>query len=219
MSHAQRAIVMTAVIIPAVAILVVIALFQMRDSDQDPRSPAQRSTVAHDSHRLQEADDPDAPIFVEFLDFECEGCAAAYPVIEDLRERYAGDVTFVLRYFPMPGHRNSRTAAHAVEAAARQGALEPMYRLMFDTQDVWGESQEDQSQLFRSYAERLGLDLDRYDRDVASESVAERVQQDYDAAIALDLSGTPSFFIDDERLRPRDLQDMTDAIDAAIDSR
>ncbi|OUZ07208.1 disulfide bond formation protein DsbA [Aeromicrobium sp. PE09-221] len=219
MSRTTRAIVTLAVVITALLTLAALVLFQMSSSDQDKQAAAEVSTVEDNSHRLQEADNPDAPVFVEFLDFECEACGAAYPVIEDLREQYAGKVTFVVRYFPLPGHRNSRNAAHAVEAAARQDALEPMYQLMFETQASWGESQDDRSELFRSYAERLGLDLDQYDRDVASDSVAQRVQQDYDAAIALDLSGTPSFFIDDEPLQPQSLQDMTDAIDAAIARR
>ncbi|TSD52968.1 DsbA family protein [Aeromicrobium piscarium] len=220
MSRTTRTIVTLAVIIAALITLATLVLFQMSRSDQDKQAAAAEISVVEDnSHRLQEADAPDAPVFVEFLDFECEACGAAYPVIEDLRERYAGQVTFVVRYFPLPGHRNSRNAAHAVEAAARQDALEPMYQLMFETQASWGESQDDKSELFRSYAERLGLDLDQYDRDVASDSVAERVQQDYDAATALDLSGTPSFFIDDEPLQPQNLQDMTDAIDDAIARR
>lgn len=220
MSQTNRVIVIVGVVSAALIALAALVLFQMNSEDERPQSTtAAISTVEENSHRLQEADDPDAPVLVEFLDFECEGCGVAYPVVEDLRERYAGEVTFVMRYFPMPGHRNSRTAAHAVEAAARQDALEPMYQLMFETQESWGESQDDESDLFRSYAERLELDMSQYDRDVASDSVAERVQQDYDAAIALNLSGTPSFFVDDRPLRPQTPEDMADALDAAIADR
>ncbi|WP_326638028.1 MULTISPECIES: DsbA family protein [unclassified Streptosporangium] len=55
---------------------------------------------------------------LEFLDFECEACRAAFPVVEDLHEQYAGKVTFVVRYFPLPGHFNAERAARAVVDAA-----------------------------------------------------------------------------------------------------
>ena len=77
---------------------------------------ASSSVVRQDSHVLDEAGEG-APVLVEFLDFECEACGAAYPIIEQLREEYAGEVTFVARYFPLPGHFNSERAARAAAAA------------------------------------------------------------------------------------------------------
>ncbi len=86
---------------------------------------------------------------VEFLDFECEVCGAVYPVMEELREEYDGEVTFAVRYFPLPGHFNSGNAAVAVEAAAQQGAFEAMYQRMFETQSEWGEGRESEADRFR----------------------------------------------------------------------
>ncbi len=176
-----------------------------------------RSTVAvrADSHRLDTADD-DKVTLVEFLDLECESCAAAYPFVEDLREKYAGRVTFVMRYFPLEGHRNSRTAAHAVEAAARQGRLEEMYRRMFETQQQWGESQESQAPLFRTFADELGLDLATYDADVDSEAVATRVQADVDDGLTLGVTGTPTFFLNGEKVEAASTDDFVRQIDDAL---
>ncbi len=95
---------------------------------------------------------------MEFLDFECEGCGAAYPAVEQLRQTYGDQVTFVVRYFPLPGHFNADRAARAVAAAAEQGQFEPMYRKMFDTQRSWGEQRVPLDDLFFSYAQELGLD-------------------------------------------------------------
>lgn len=153
---------------------------------------------------------------MEFLDFECEACGAAYPFIEDLRERYDGELTFVIRYLPLPGHANSRNAAHAVEAAARQGEIEPMYQRMFQTQAEWGESQDSKAALFRSFAEDLGLDLEQYDRDVDSDAVVDRVERDFQDASRLGVTGTPSFFLNGERFQPQSDQDFYDSIDAAL---
>jgi len=154
--------------------------------------------------------------FVEFLDFECEACGAAYPVIEELRQKYDGQVTFVARYFPLPGHFNAERAARAVESAARQGEFEAMYQKMFETQASWGEAKTPHDDLFRGFAEELGLDMEQFDRDYASAEVAERVQRDVDDGKALGVESTPTFFLDGERIQPESVQDLQDALDAAL---
>ncbi len=119
--------------------------------------------VRPDSHKLGVAPDGKAT-FVEFLDFECESCRAAFPAIEQLRKDYAGKVTFVVRYFPIPSHFNAERAARAVEAAAQQGKFEQMYQKMYETQTQWGEQQVPADELFRGFAKDLGLDLAAWDK-------------------------------------------------------
>ncbi|GAA1734000.1 DsbA family protein [Aeromicrobium alkaliterrae] len=218
MNRRQRRTVITAAVVAVcLAVLGVFVVLETRGEPEvvessgadDPR------IVRDDSHVLQEAPDG-SPVLVEFLDFECEACGALYPAIEQLREDYDGQVEFVIRYFPLPGHLNSRNAAHAVEAAARQGEFEAMYSLMFQTQATWGESQDDMSPVFRGYAEQIGLDLAQYDRDVVSDDVAARVEADFQDAQSLGLSGTPTLFLDGDQLQPRTLGDFEDALDRAI---
>ena len=103
--------------------------------------------VRENSHRLNSVPDSDVTL-VEFLDFECEGCRAAYPIVEQLRAEYGTRVNFVARYFPMPGHVNGERAARAVEAAAQQGRFEQMYTRMFETQGQWGEQQTPADDVF-----------------------------------------------------------------------
>lgn len=155
---------------------------------------------------------------VEFLDFECEACGAVYPAVEQLRAEYDGRVTFVARYFPLPGHVNAEPAARAVESAARQGEFEAMYQMMYETQAEWGESQDPKDDLFRSYAEDLGLDMEQYDADFASPEVAARVQRDVDDGMELGVQGTPTFYLDGELLQPRTYEDFTQALDEALES-
>lgn len=183
----------------------------------EPADAAERKniTVRADSHRLDTAEDGKVTL-VEFLDFECEACGAAYSFIEQLREQYAGKVTFVLRYFPIPSHANANNAAYAVESAARQGKLEDMYKRMYDTQAEWGESQDSKADLFRSFAEDLGLDMAQYDADVASPEVAARVQKDVDDGTRLGVSGTPSFYLNGQRLIPSTTEEFIQAIDEAL---
>ena len=216
--QSQAALTVAAVVV--IAIVGVFVVNQVRGGDEPAsaevsRAIADGAIVRDDSHVLGEEGSSDVT-FVEFLDFECEACGAAYPIVEDLREKYAGEVTFVIRYFPLPGHVNSCAAARAVESAARQGELEAMYSKMYETQAEWGESQEPKDELFRTYAEDLGLDMDQYDADVASEDVADRVARDVADGESLGVSGTPTFFVDGELFQPRTVEDFTAVIDEAL---
>jgi protein-disulfide isomerase len=90
-----------------------------------------------------------------------------------------------------------------------------MYRRLFETQSVWGHQQEDQSAVFRGYAEDLGLDLAAYDAAVADPATWERIQLDIADAEALGVRGTPSFFLDGEALAPSTLEEFTALVDEA----
>lgn len=171
--------------------------------------------VAENSRVL---DDPDGAevTLVEFLDFECEVCGAVYPYVEQIREDYAGQLRFVQRYFPIPAHQNSMNAAIAVEAAGLQGRYEDMYHRMFETQAEWGEQQESKAALFREFAVDLGLDMTAYDAAVADPATEVRVQSDFDAGIELGVQGTPTFFVDGQAVDLQTIDDLTDAIDAAL---
>lgn len=198
--------------------LVYVAISSGSSSAERPAGGPSAPALASDTHLLSDAGEG-AVTVVEFLDFECEVCAAVYPVLEELRAEHEGQVTFAIRYFPMPGHANSTTAAVAVEAAARQGRLEEMYHRMFDTQAQWGEQQVSQADLFRTFAEDLGLDLEVYDRDVADPEVLDRVASDFEAGVALGVQGTPTIFVDDVRVELRTEADLRAAIDAALQAR
>lgn len=206
------------VLLVAVVVAGVIALFAARASS--PAAAPQEAVedagqlVRENSRVLSQAPEEQA-VLVEFLDYECESCRAAYPFIEDLRADYAENVTFVHRYFPLPGHRNSMNAAVAVEAAAQQGAYEPMYQRMFETQTEWGESAEDKSTVFRGFAEDLDLDMAAYDAAVADPATQQRVQQDVADGAALGVSGTPTFFLDGQVLDPESLEEFRAAVDTA----
>jgi protein-disulfide isomerase len=178
-------------------------------------SPADAQVVRPDSHVL--GDPADGSVVVaEFLDFECEACGAWYPAIERLRKQYEGRVRFVHRYFPLPGHSNAKNAALAAEAAAQQGAYEAMYQKLFETQLEWGESQDSQATLFRTYADQLGLDMSAYDAAVASQQTFSRVEQDVADGVALGVQGTPTFFLNGQRIQPTGPADFAAAIDSAL---
>ena len=202
-------LVLLAGVLALVAILVVFIL------TSPDRETAGAEVVREDSHVLNQASDEKA-VLVEFLDFECEVCRAYYPTVEQLREEHADELTLVMRYFPIPSHTNSTNAAVAVEAAAAQGQLEPMYQRMYETQAEWGESQEPKTDVFRGFAQDLGLGMDQFDETVADPATTERVQSDFQEGRALGVGGTPTFFLDGEKLEVESPEDLARAVQAAV---
>lgn len=212
---------LTIIIVAALVLAGAVALAVGGSSDEESQSASGGGTdggaevIRADSHRLSTAPDGQ-PVLVEFLDFECEGCGALYPIMEQLRSEYEGEVTFAIRYFPNEGHFNAMNSALAVEAAARQGKLEEMYETMFETQAEWGETQESKAAVFEGFAQELGLDMAQYRRDVADPKVAERIERDRDEGLALGVEGTPWLFLDGEPLTPESHEQLKAELDAAL---
>jgi protein-disulfide isomerase len=207
----------TAVVILIVLAFITVAIIQAQNRPQAIPDPTTglAPTVREDSHRLT---DPESSTvtFVEFLDFECEACGAAFPYVEQLRAEYGDRVTFVMRYFPLPSHFNSTNAAVAAEAAARQSQLEAMYQKLFESQSEWGEKQDSQAPLFRTYAEELGLDMGQYDADIADPSTLERVKSDFDDGVALGVASTPTMYVNDVLVELTSFEDIRTAVENAL---
>lgn len=165
----------------------------------DIEAAAQAQPVRASSHRLTSPERSELTV-VEFLDFECESCGAVYSAVEKLREEYGDRVTFIARYFPMPGHKNGGLAARTVEAAAQQGKFEEMYGKLFTTQAQWAEADESKEPLFRTYAEELGLDMKKFTAALNDPATAERIEADQRDGLGLGVQGTPTFFVDGLRV-------------------
>lgn len=221
MNRTLRAILVAvgaAVVLLLGGLLFVLATRGAAPEATDPAADPTASVVRDDSHVLGEEGDGRVTV-VEFLDFECEACGAFYPVVEDLRAEYAGEITYVVRYFPLPGHVNAMNAAVAVEAAAQQGRFEDMYHLLFRTQAEWGEASTPDPAVFRAYAQELGLDMASYDRAVADPATTERVNRDVEDGRALGITGTPTFFLNGEQVALQRFDDLGDAVRDAVGGR
>jgi Na+/H+ antiporter NhaA len=136
----------------------------------------------------------EAPVtVVEYGDFECPYCGRAEPVVRELLREFA-DLTYVWRHLPLDDvHPHARQAAEGSEAAAEQGAFWEMHDLLFQHQD-----ELDPEDLV-GYAYQLGLDVDRFTRDLAERRHAARVDRDVESADVSAVGGTPTFFINGRR--------------------
>lgn len=128
---------------------------------------------------------------VEYGDFECPICKQAEPVVRLALKRFAGSLRFVYRHFPLEDvHPHALLAAEAAEAAGGQGRFWPMHDLLFDNQRHLRPKD------LRGYAERLELDLLRYDAEMEDEVYRQRVREHIDAGLKSGVRATPTFFID-----------------------
>ncbi len=151
----------------------------------------------------------DAPLMlVEYGDFECPHCLRAEGVLNDLIAVFGDDMAFVFRHLPLDQvHEHARLAAEAAEAAASQGQFWEMHDALFAHQDALREPD------LRSYAEDLGLDVDRFTGEQESRRHALRVERDVASADDSGATGTPTFFINGRRHHGRhDLPTLTEAL-------
>lgn len=202
-------------------IAVIIAFFggifwlSMSGSKENATVANELLTVVADDHVV--GPETASATLVEYLDFECEACGAFYPIVKELEAAYPDDLRVVSRYFPLPGHKNSMTAALAVEAASRQGKYREMFDMAFQRQKDWGEKPAPTPEVFEGYAQELGLDVAKFKEDVASQSVKDRVQRDFDAGNKLGNTGTPTFFLNGKKIsNPNGLDAFKKLIDGAI---
>ncbi len=173
--------------------------------------PNDERLVREDSPRLTEGTDA---VFVEFLDFECEGCGAIYPTIDELKSTYGDRVSFVVRYMPL--HTSSMNAAKAAEAAGAQGRYVEMYDVLFQRQADWGHQETAEEAKFFDYAEELGLDMEQFRADFDDPAVEERIRQSEIDGRALGVTGTPTMFMDGVLLEPKSIEELTAAFDDAL---
>jgi protein-disulfide isomerase len=128
---------------------------------------------------------------LEYGDFECPYCRAAVPIVEDLQRRLGDHLRFVFRHFPLTNlHPNAELAAEAAEAAGAQGKFFEMHALLFEHQDAL-----DPDDLLR-YASDLGLDVDRFRRELGDHTHAGRVRDDFAGGLHSGARGTPTFYLD-----------------------
>jgi Na+/H+ antiporter NhaA len=136
----------------------------------------------------------DAPVtLVEYGDFECPYCGRAEPVVRELLAA-SGDVRYVWRHLPLTDvHEHAQLAAEASEAAGALGRFWEYHDLLLEHQDAL--TRDD----LVAYAERLGLDRDRFEEDLSEGAGTDRVAEDVDSADLSGVTGTPTFFINGQR--------------------
>ena len=136
-----------------------------------------------------------APLtLVEYGDYQCPYCGAAYPVVKRIQKTLGEKLRFVFRNFPLTQmHPYALIAAEAAEAATLQGKFWEMHDLLFEQQTFL------EPDIIPLWTKKIGLDLEKFGNDIKQGSVARRIKDDRQSGIRSGVNGTPTFFINGVR--------------------
>jgi len=146
---------------------------------------------------------------VEYGDYQCSYCGAAYPLVKRLLKEHGQDLLFVFRNFPLQdAHPQAMVAALAAEAANEQGKFWGMHNMIYENQDDLSEDS------LLNFAKTLGLNLDDFNKDWKSETIRLKVEADFESGVRSGVNGTPSFFINGDKLDSYDAtyESLADAV-------
>ncbi len=150
--------------------------------------PSKRYTVDTGSAPIRGAKDAEITI-VAFSDFQCPFCSRVNPTLAQILQTYGDKVNVAFKHLPLRIHPDAPAAHAAAESAHRQGKFWEMHDKIFANQ------REIKPDKLREYAQQVGLDLAKFDKDVTSPDVKKRIDTDSQEADKLGVSGTPAFFI------------------------
>lgn len=152
-----------------------------------------------------------AVTLLEYGDFECPHCAAVFPLVNEIKRWLRGELCYVFRHFPIAEkHSHALEAAEAAEAAGAQGKFWEMHDLLCERSSMLGAG------YLNRYAQSLGLNLERFEREMREHAHLGRVQEDFASGLASGVTRTPAFFINGVRYRgATDLDSLLAAIEEA----
>jgi len=156
-------------------------------------------------------------MLVEYGDYQCPGCGAAYPNIKQVSEKYKDQLAFVFRNFPLSSlHPNARAAAAVAEAAGLQGKFWEMHNLLSANQSSWENLTSDKrTDFFTGYAKQLGLDANRFTTDLSSANINAKIAYDQALGKKLNINATPSIFLNGKAV-DQDTWNNADNLDKAV---
>lgn len=135
---------------------------------------------------------------VEFLDPECEACAAFYPKVKGLIDDNKTNVRLVVRY--MLFHGNSQLAAIATEAAGKQGKYWEMQGQLFYRASEWTHQKEPQQAAFEKFAKDINLNIEKFRTDMKDPKILANILNDFAVGPTIGVRGTPTLFVNGEML-------------------
>jgi protein-disulfide isomerase len=152
-----------------------------------------------------------APVtLVEYGDYECPYCGAAYPIVKEVQQRLGERLRFVFRNFPLANmHPHATLAAEAAEAVGAEGKFWEMHDTLYEHQSALTEAD------LVGYARELGIGTQKFTTALHGPTGAERVREDFASGIRSGVNGTPTFYIDGVRYNGSyELEELLEALGA-----
>lgn len=163
---------------------------------------------------------PTAAVTVEeFADFQCPSCAATHPALKEIQQIYGSRIKFIFRNFPLQMHDKAYDAAVATEAAAMQGSDKfwAMHNLLYTNQKAWSVD-PNYKNTFAGYAQQIGLDVPKFQTDMAGLATKSRVDADLARGRGLAVGSTPTVLVNGQSIPypEMNVQGMRQFIDAEL---
>src|SRR6266581_6361155 len=157
---------------------------------------APKLVIPVDSSRDHIQGDPKALLtLVEYGDYQCPFCGAAYPEVKKVQKDLGSKLRFVFRNFPLTNaHEFAGVAAETAEAASTQGKFWPMHDFLYEHQGTLGDPS-----VALGYAKKLGLDTQKFEREIAQHAYQKRVKDDFMGGVRSGVNGTPTFYVNGVR--------------------
>lgn len=161
---------------------------------------------------------PNAAVTIEeFADYQCPTCAATHPKMKEINSIYGSRIKFIYRNFPLPMHKHGYEASVAAEAAGLQGKFWEMQNQLFTNQQAWSNA-ADARAIFAEYAQKIGLNVEKFQTDSLGLAAKSRVDADLQRARALSVGGTPTIYVNGREIPAEqfNVSTMRQIIDAEL---
>jgi len=188
----------------AVLLILGVAFYFGMDAYRDRTQAEQDTRVAVEGSRLVRMHTPiigpqNAPVtIVEFFDPACETCRAFYPIVKQIMAQHPDKVRLALRYAPF--HHGSDQVVKLIEAARKQGLYTPVLEALLAAQPEWADHAAPNIGIAFEAAARAGLDMERARQDMETPEIQAVLAQDIEDLTALQVSKTPTFFVNGRSL-------------------
>ena len=145
---------------------------------------------------------PNAKItLIEYADFQCPACAAMHSTIKQLEGDFKDNLRLIYRFFPLTNaHQNAMISAQAAYAASLQGKFWEMHDIIYENQDGWSDSTQPKT-IFTDYAKKIGLNLNKFNSDIDSDSTKKFVTDEQNKGLDLGINGTPTLFLNGKEIQ------------------
>ncbi|WP_278484607.1 DsbA family protein [Achromobacter insolitus] len=217
----NRRLLVISISVVSIIVFVVAAYLMRTASEPMPQAKqAEVGAVAPDAATLVRFHSPvmgriEAPVtIVEFFDPSCEGCRAFYPYVKQILSKYPNDVRVVMRYVLF--HKGSEETVRMLEAARRQDLFEPVLEAILEAQPEWHDDPA-VTAAWRA-AVKAGLDEKRARAEMHDAAITSLIKADEADVTTVGIKGTPTFFVNGIRLTRLSPQDLTGAVERALQS-
>lgn len=178
-------------------------------SGMDPSKAVSETETAIGDHVY--GDVSSKVVLIEYGDFQCPGCGAAFPQLKTIKEEYKDKIAFIFRNFPLTAiHPNALAGSTAAEAAGLQGKFWEMHDALYENQSAWSDTDASKrTDVFAGYAQDIGLDVEKFKADLSDPKVSTKISRDRAFGGKLGVNGTPTVYINDQKLSDAETNDLT----------